>query len=126
MKENHTTLGKSRAQTTHAIPMKKGGKPYLKFKVNANGRAKASPSWRVSYREYKKDSENWLAEYHLRSIIESVFCSIKKHWHSFLKSKLGWMRRKELALKVLAYNLKQVLYLNRAAEIEIPLRIPTT
>lgn len=108
------------------IVVEKGGKPYLKFKVNATGRAKTSPGWRVSFREYKKDSEHWLAEYHLRSIIESVFGSIKKRWHSFLKSKLGWIRRKELALKVLAYNLKQVLYLKRADEIGIPLRTPIT
>lgn len=106
------------------IVVEKGGKPYLKFKANATARAGASYGWKISYQEYKKDPENWLAMYHLRNIVESVFYSIKKRWHGFLKSRLGWMRRKELALKVLAYNLKQVVYLDRAAEIGIPLRTP--
>lgn len=102
----------------------KKGKPYLYFKDNATNKAKGKPAWIVSIREFKSNRENWLAVYHLRSIIESVFSSIKKRWGSFLSSRKKRMQRKELALKVLVYNLKQVLMVKYAREKGIPLWIP--
>lgn len=68
--------------------------------------------------------EAWLAIYHLRSIIESVFSSIKKRWGNFLHSKKRWMQKKELALKVFSYNVKQVLMVRYAKERKVPLWIP--
>lgn len=99
------------------IVVEKKGRPYLMFKVNATGKAKGSPGWKESYCEYNEEEENWLAQYHLRSMIESVFGSIKRRWGSIIRSRLGWMKRRELSLKVLCYDIKQVLYLNRAHEI---------
>jgi len=58
----------------------KKGKPYLYFKGNATSKAKGKSAWIISLREFKNDKEKWLAVYHLRSIIESVFSSIKKRW----------------------------------------------
>jgi len=78
----------------------KNGKPYLYFKGNATSKAKGKSAWIISLREFKNDKEKWLAVYHLRSIIESVFSSIKKRWGSFLHSRKKRMQRKELALKV--------------------------
>ena len=98
-----------------------GGKPYLMFKENATGRTKGSPAWKISFHEYKKNPKAWKDVYHLRSIVESVFSSIKKRWNGHIASRKGWMIRKELALKVLAYNLKQVLYNKRAEELGISL-----
>jgi len=62
----------------------KNGKPYMYFKGNATNKAKGKPAWIISIREFKKDKESWLEVYHLRSIVESVFSSIKKRWGSFL------------------------------------------
>ena len=56
----------------------KNGKPYMYFKGNATNKAKGKPAWIISIREFKKDKESWLEVYHLRSIVESVFSSIKK------------------------------------------------
>lgn len=102
----------------------KNGKPYLCFKDNATSKAKGKPAWITSIWEYKNDKEAWLTVYYLRSIIESVFSSIKKRWGSFLKSKKKWMQKKELALKVLAYNIKQVLMVQYSEECKIPLWKP--
>jgi transposase len=99
----------------------KNGVPYLHFKDNVTSKAKGKPAWIISFRAYQKDKEAWLAVYHLRSLVESVFSSIKKRWGSFLRSRGRWMQKKELAMKVLAYNVKQVLLVRYAEEQKIPL-----
>ncbi|MEM4259029.1 MAG: transposase, partial [Candidatus Thermoplasmatota archaeon] len=107
----------------------KNGTPYLYFRKNARSKANGNPAWIISFREHKKrehkkDPEAWLAVYHLRSIIESVFSSIKKRWGGFLYSRKRWMQKRELALKVLSYNVKQVLLVRYAKERKVPLWIP--
>jgi transposase len=99
----------------------KKGTPYLLFKDNATNRAKGKPAWIISIRAYKKNTEQWLETYHARSIVESVFSSIKRRWGSFLRSQRKWMQKKELCLKVLSYNIKQVLLITYARESKIPL-----
>jgi len=101
----------------------KNGTPYLCFRKNARSNAKGKPAWIVSFRAHKHDTKAWLAVYHLRSIIESVFSSIKKRWGSFLHSRKRWMQKKELALKVFSYNVKQVLMVCYAKERKVPLWI---
>jgi transposase len=103
------------------IVVDKNGVPYLLFKDNAKNNAKGKPAWIISIRSYKKNKERWLSVYHLRSIVESVFSSIKKRWGSFLRSRQKWMQKKELSLKVLSYNVKQVLLVQHAKECKIPL-----
>jgi len=46
-------------------------------------------------------------EYHVRSIVEAVFSSIKRCFGPDIKSIKGWLKRRELAAKVLAYNTKE-------------------
>jgi len=99
----------------------KNGTPYLCFRKNARSNAKGKPAWIISFRAHKNNPEAWLAVYHLRSIIESVFSSIKKRWGSFLLSRKQWMQKKELALKVFSYNIKQVLLVRYAKERKVPL-----
>jgi transposase len=99
----------------------KKGTPYLCFKDNATNKAKGKPAWIISIRSFKKQKEKWLDTYHARSIVESVFSSIKRRWGSFLRSRRKWMQKKELSLKVLSYNIKQVLLITYAKESKIPL-----
>lgn len=99
----------------------KKGRPYLHFKDNATNKAKGKLAWIISIRDYKNNTEEWVSVYHLRSIVESVFSSIKKRWGSFLRSRKMWMQKKELSLKVLSYNVKQVLLVQYAEECKIPL-----
>jgi len=103
------------------IVANKHGTPYLHFKDNATNKAKGKPAWIISIRAYKKNKEKWLDTYHARSIVESVFSSIKRRWGSFLRSRRKWMQKKELSLKVLSYNIKQVLLVTYAKESKIPL-----
>ena len=112
------------SRRNYQLVVSKNGTPFLCFKDNATNKAKGKPAWTVYIRRYKKDKETWLSVYHFRSIVESVFSSIKKRWGNFLNSKKKWMQKKEMALKVLVYNLKQVLMIRYARERGIPLWIP--
>jgi transposase len=109
------------SRRNYQLVVDKNGTPYLCFKENATNKAKGKPAWIIHIRKYKNDKETWLSTYHLRSIVESVFSSIKKRWGSFLRSKKKWMQKKELSLKVLSYNVKQVLLVQYAVECKIPL-----
>jgi hypothetical protein len=112
------------SRENYQLVLDKNGTPYLYFKDNATNKAKGKTAWIIHIRKYKKDKETWLFIYHLRSIVESLFSSIKKRWVSFLNSKKKWMQKKELSLKILAYNIKQVLIVQYAEELKIPLWKP--
>lgn len=100
--------------------VKKGGTPYLAFKSNVKGRSEGYPAWKISFNAYSDNPDKWMEEYHIRSIVEAVFSSIKRCWGSDIKSKLGWLKKRELSIKVLAYNIKRVLFKKRAEEINAP------
>ena len=96
--------------------------PYIKFKKSAVSKAYSPPTWRRSHRQFLADPDGWMATYHRRSIVEAVFSSIKRTWGSTLRSRKYWNQRRELALKVLAYDVRQVLYNERARVLGVDLR----
>jgi transposase len=99
----------------------KHGTPYLSFRVDAARRPRGSLAYVVSFQARKRDPEAWLAVYHLRAIVESVFSSMKRRWGSFLQSRRRWMQKRELALKVFAYDVKQVLMVRYARDRKVAL-----
>ena len=55
----------------------KGGKPFLCFKANATAKAKGYPAWQISFEAYSNNKDEWMGEYHIRSVVESVFQASK-------------------------------------------------
>jgi len=109
------------SRSNYQLVADKNGIPFLCFKGNVTNKARGYPAWIIHIRKFKNDKETWMDTYHFRSIVESVFSSIKKRWGSFLRSRKKWMQKKELSLKVLSYNVKQVLLVQYAEECKIPL-----
>jgi hypothetical protein len=73
---------------------------YLKFNqlvANATAKAKGFPAWQISFNAYTDNPDEWMDEYHIRSIVEAVFSSIKRCLGSDIKSIKGWLKRRELA-----------------------------
>jgi len=99
----------------------KKGRPFIAFKANATGRPKGYPAWQISFRAYTGHPDEWLDAYHIRSVVEAAFSSIKRCWGPDIRSIKGWLKRRELAIKVVAYNLKRVLYIVQGKEWGIPL-----
>lgn len=112
-RENCTAVSKKGGKAIFHITEKEG----KRLRTNSRG----SDEWKRMVEFFKDNPEAYDALYHIRSLIESVNSSIKKRWGSFLKSRKKWMQKKELALKVLSYNVKQVLYNKKADELGIDL-----
>jgi transposase len=114
-----------KAYSSHAnsqLVADKGGTPYLLFRRTAVAKPKCCPAWQRSFWAFQRDQEAWMAIYHQRSIVEAVFSSIKRTWGSTLRSRKYWNQRRELALKVLAYDVRQVQYNERARVLGVELR----
>jgi len=99
----------------------KGGVTFIPYRKNASGRSKGSKDWSEMFLLFTNEPERWHREYHPRSIVESVFSTMKRCWGSELKSRNGWMCRKEAIVRVIAHNVQRVAYLERAEELGIPL-----
>jgi len=99
----------------------KNGVPYICFKDNATRRMKGSSAWASSYRAYQENKNEWMDEYHQRELVEAVFSSLKQRWNESIASRRGWFRWRELAIKVLVYNTKQLLCCQRAKKTGVDL-----
>lgn len=98
----------------------RGGSPFLAFKKNA--RRTGFGTWATQVRFSTGPLQwAWKNICHQRSKIESVFSAIKRRYGSTLRSRTLSSRRRELFLRVLAYNVRQLLYLRYAREHNLPL-----
>jgi len=84
----------------------KGAKPYIKIKKNIKViRAFGSKAWVDMIVEWRRDPKAWNQKYHMRSSAECAFSAIKRRFGHRLASIRRDLQRKELMMKVLAYNL---------------------
>lgn len=104
----------------NAVAEKKG-RAIFHVRSDATTKAKSSPEWKRMVRFFKENPELYEVIYHIRSFVEAVISSIKKRFNSFLRSRKKRMQKKELALKVISYNIKQILYNKRAKKLGINL-----
>ena len=54
---------------------------------------------------YNSNKEEWLKKYHKRSVIESVFSSIKRKLGGYVTTIKRKMQIAEISLKIIVYNL---------------------
>jgi len=92
---------------------------YFRPRKDAITRSKGSGKYKIMVRSYKNDEHAFLAIYHIRSFVESVFASIKKRFGKILLSIKKRIQHKELFLKTVCYNIKEWLYNLRAQELGI-------
>jgi transposase len=89
---------------------KKNGVPVFALKKNTTAKAKGSPAWRRMVRFATNDAEGFKSVYHIRSVVESVFSSMKKRMGSVLSAMKAHTRRVQLTLRIIAHNVRIVLY----------------
>ena len=97
------------------------GAPFIAFKENSKGRAKRCPAWSKAFRLWKILPFIYKAIYNKRSKIESVFSALKRRYGDRLYGKTWQVRRKELALRFIAYNLRIILCIKYSREHDMPL-----
>ncbi len=99
----------------------KKGCAFIPFKSNSTCRPKSKPAWKFSFNLWEKFNTIYMSIYHQRSKIESVFSVIKKRFGDKVSCKSSSMRRKEIALRLIAYNLKILICYEYANANNIPL-----
>lgn len=99
------------------IPFKKGKKKQSRRK------ACGYPAWKYAHEFYTTMKGLYMSIYHRRSRIESVFSAIKKRYGDKLNCGSASMRRKEMSLRLIAYNIRILLYARYAEKNNLPLYI---
>jgi len=82
--------------------------PYIKPKKNSIRNSNGSQSWKKMVSLYQDNQDEFDKHYHKRSLVESVFAVLKGVFGNSLSSKKKLIQRKELALRVICYNIRVV------------------
>lgn len=102
------------------VVVEKNGKPFFKLKNNTTGKKKGSLAWRKMVEFAKQFKELFDKIYHVRSQIESVNAALKKRYGGFVRAVKRKARNISLALRVVAFNIKQILYDRTARRLGVP------
>jgi hypothetical protein len=105
------------------LAFEKKGCAFIPFKKGNTKKCKGSSAWKFAFALYKKCKWIYMSIYHQRSKIESVNSSIKKRFGDSFKCKRKTMRRKEVALRFIAYNVFIILYYNYSVKHNLPLYV---
>jgi hypothetical protein len=97
------------------------GAPFIKFKKNTTARSKSYPAWKIQYYFYKSMWFVWDKIYAKRNHIENVFSVLKGVWGDKLYSHNKRRRMRELVLRFIAYNVRQILYIQYSRKHNLPL-----
>src|SRR3989344_9588445 len=101
----------------------KNGCAFIPFQKRNTRKSKGSPAWKFALNLYKKCNWIYMNIYHQRSKIEAVNSAVKKRYGVSFKCKRKTMRRKEVALRFVAYNVLIMLCYNYSVKHNLPLYV---
>lgn len=99
------------------IPFKKGNKK------QSRNKACGFPAWKFAHDFWTVMNGLYMGIYHRRSRIEAVFSALKKRYGDNLNCSSASMRRKEMSLRLIAYNIRILLCARYAEKNNLPLYI---
>ncbi|MFQ6127384.1 MAG: transposase [Thermoplasmata archaeon] len=88
-----------------------GAAPRLFPKRGITLKRKGSDAWIHMLHSFIRDTQEWLREYHSRSIAESGYSIFKRDFPLPLRRRLRWRRRTEAFTRACCHNLKRLCYL---------------
>lgn len=97
------------------------GALFCPFKKNSTAKPNSNPAWKFAFNLWEKCNWIYMNTYHQRSKIEAVFSAVKKRYGDNFKCKRKTMRRKEVALRFIAYNAIIILCYNYSLKHNLPL-----
>lgn len=98
------------SRENHQFVFERNGAGFIPFKSNATAKTKSSPAWKFTFHLWSVCKTIYQSIYHQRSKVECVFSALKKRYGDKLHSRNAYMRRKEMALRFIAYNLRIIVY----------------
>lgn len=94
-----------------------GGIPRIYPKHGITIKMRGSIAWTDMLLIFIQDPQEWLRDYHARSISESVFSVFKRDFPLPLRRRIKLRRKQEAFTRVCDYNLKRLCYLKHLEEI---------
>jgi len=99
----------------------KKGSAFILFKKNSTAKPKSHPAWKEAFNLWKILPSVFKGIYNQRSKVECVFSVLKKRWGDKLNSRKVYLRRREMALRFIAYNVRLIVMLNYSREHNLSL-----
>lgn len=99
----------------------KKGSAFIPFKKNSTAKPKSYPAWKAAFWLWKILPSMFKGIYNQRNKVECVFSVLKKRWGDKLNSRKAYIRRREMALRFIAYNVRLIVMLNYARENNLSL-----
>jgi hypothetical protein len=109
----------SRKNYQHVVD--KNGSAFIPFKKNSTAKPKSNPAWKKSFWLWKFLPSIFKGIYNQRSKVECVFSVLKKRWGDQLYSRQAYLRRREMAIRFIAYNVRLIIMLNYAKKHNLSL-----
>lgn len=94
-----------------------GAVPRIYPKQGLTLKKKGSRAWKEMLLSFIDDPQEWLREYHPRSISETSFSVFKRDFPTPLRKRIKVRRKQEAFIRVCDYNLKRLCYLKYLEEI---------
>lgn len=94
----------------------KGGSPFIWIKKNVTLRAKNSFAWKSMIRLFRRLQPLFKGIYNKRSRVECVFSALKRRYGDKLHARHWYLRRREMAMRFIAYNVKLIIYMTYAKQ----------
>lgn len=101
----------------------KKGLAFFKIKKNVTAKKRGVRAWYEMVTLFKNMPWGYLLIYRLRAYVEAVFGAVKQRFDHQLYSRIWFMQRRELGLKVISHNVKQLLYIQEAEQSNLTLWI---
>ena len=105
----------------------KGGQGIIPFKKGKKKQSRNKPcgfpAWKFAHDFWTVMNGLYMSIYHRRSRIEAVFSALKKRYGDKLNCSSASMRRKEMSLRLIAYNIRILICARYAEENNLPLYI---
>jgi hypothetical protein len=107
------------SKKTLEMIVERKGAPFIAFKSNAS--SSGTSTWAKQVRLATGIWQIlWTNIFHRRNLVESAFSALKKRYGSALRAHTFSMRSRELALRLVAHNVRQLLYITYAHDHNLP------
>ena len=89
----------------------KGGSPFIWLKKNVTLKGKGSFAWRSMIRLFWAFPVLFKGIYNQRSKVECIFSALKRRYGDSLDARKWTIRRREMAMRLVAYNTRLIVYI---------------
>ena len=101
------------------------GQAFIPFKKGKKKQSRNSPlgypAWKFAHDFWNVLNGLYMSIYHQRSRIEAVFSALKKRYGDKLNCRSAKMRRREMSLRLIAYNIRILICARHAQKNNMPL-----